>query len=101
MRLASNWQTKAFKHDRFDVVVKVGGSVVYGEALDTAAKALAEVGSRRRIIAFPGGGQPDVLFEEIFAAGRLSSPGLVTTSELAQDQTAVALADPTAATGIR
>lgn len=52
-----DWQAKAFKTGRFDAVVKVGGSAVYGDLLATVAEALAQAGSRSRLLVFSGGGQ--------------------------------------------
>lgn len=87
------WQDKAFKANRADVVVKVGGSVVYGPHLARVVNALTDLAEHIRIVIYPGGGEPDLLLERLFDQQLISSPALAATTNLALDQTGHILAD--------
>lgn len=83
-----DWHDKAFKLHRFDVVVKLGGSVAYGQHTEEISQALARASESTRCLVFPGGGQPDELFEQLMDDGRLDGPTLTQVTNLALDQTA-------------
>lgn len=83
----NTWQEKAFKLNRFDAVVKVGGSIVAGPHAETIASILCDTTVTSRLLIIPGGGEIDNLIEEKNRQKTLERSIFHRATVLAQDQT--------------
>jgi len=81
-----DWKTKAFKRGRFDAILKVGGSVIWGHAASGCADALEEAGRTKKLLVIPGGGAPDNLIEKQHNSTPLDGRVFHQMTLLAQDQ---------------
>ncbi len=86
-----SWRTKAFQAKRFDVVVKLGGSVVWSDRCEAAARTIALAGKIVRVLVVPGGGEPDNVIEVLHKSRPLDSETFHRATLLAQDQTGLVL----------
>jgi aspartokinase-like uncharacterized kinase len=81
------WQAKAFKLNRFDAIIKLGGSIVAGDNADAVASVLCAQGVTKRFLILPGGGDIDNLIEEKNCRKTLERSIFHRATALAQDQT--------------
>lgn len=83
------WVEKAFRLDRFDAVVKVGGSVIWS---DLAADVAAALVGPLRLLVIPGGGAIDSQLEARHERRPMSAGLLHAATLLAQDQSGLIFA---------
>jgi hypothetical protein len=89
----TTWERKAFKLDRIDAVVKVGGSVVWSERCDHVREGIAALARQMRLLVVPGGGATDRVIEAEHERAPLDRVVFHRMTALAQDQTGLLLSN--------